>query len=342
MYTKEKLLETGYFVDNNYFDQYYNLMLENSDTGIVKYKTNSHHMIPVHYYKNRELKVDNSIDNKVNLLYKDHLLAHMLLSGCTLGQDRWRNIYAFEYLSGRKYVTDNDMTYVRQNLDNYQELYENAIKAAPNHWKGKKRSEETRQKMSDAQKGKPSPISGKIWVNKDNKNKAILVEQKESFIQLGWKEGRKVTYSDEALEKMDAARRKPRSKEFCEKMREYGLKQPPRSAETIEKQRQSTKKFYETHQNHFKDKRHTEESKKKMSETLSQKITINNGERTIRIMPYNLEKYLSEGWKLGRLAQDDQKNRSFYWMNNGEQNKRVKSEDVLKYESMGYTFGMIV
>lgn len=340
MYNREELLESGYFIDNEYFSQYYDLISRNEQTEKIQYKTNSHHIIPAHYYKNKNINVDNSSSNRVNLLYKDHLLAHILMSACTQGQDRWRNIYSAEYLSGRKYVTEEDITYMKQNLDNYQKLYEEAIKAAPNHWKGKKRGIETREKMSRAQKGKPSAVHGKIWVNKDNTNKAILPSEKEQFIKDGWKLGRKVTYSDEALAKMDAARRKPRSKEFCEKMREQGLRQPPKSEESIEKQRQSIKNFYKTHENPFKGRKHTEESKQKMRESLSNKICVNNGERTICIVPKNLEKYLAEGWKVGTIVREA-KHDHFYWMNNGEKNKRVKPEDVEKYETLGYTYGMI-
>ena len=131
MYTKEYLLSTGYFIDNNYFNLYYNLIC-NSGVQKEKFKTNMHHILPRHYFKKRNLKLDNSQDNIVTLLFKDHMLAHLYMSGCTTGQDKYWNIYAILQLSGR--VTDdcdkNSFTEITK-LNYYQSLYEDAIKAAP-------------------------------------------------------------------------------------------------------------------------------------------------------------------------------------------------------------------
>ena len=91
---KEKLLETGYFEDNEYFDLYLNLILENKNTKTEKFITQKHHIIPRHYYSHNNLTVDNSKDNLVNLKYADHMLAHIYLSGCTKGKDKYWNLYS--------------------------------------------------------------------------------------------------------------------------------------------------------------------------------------------------------------------------------------------------------
>ena len=91
-----------------------------------------------------------------------------------------------------------------------------------------------------------------------------------------------------------------RTQEFRELMRQNALKQPPKSAETIEKQRIASKEYHKTHPNSFKGKTHTEESKRKMRETLSHRITIHKDNKTVRVMDYNLSKYIEQGWQIGK------------------------------------------
>ena len=77
MQLKERLLNTGDFVDNEYLDKYIQLVLPNQNTKAVPCKTNSHHIVPSYYYRQHKLPVDNSLENRVNLLYRDHMLAHL-------------------------------------------------------------------------------------------------------------------------------------------------------------------------------------------------------------------------------------------------------------------------
>lgn len=93
---KQKLITTGYFVDNEYLNRYLDLVY-NHEINPAHYSEN-HHVIPVALYKlNKEgcnrreaeklAKVDP--DNfEVLLLYKDHCLAHYLLYFCTIGKLR--------------------------------------------------------------------------------------------------------------------------------------------------------------------------------------------------------------------------------------------------------------
>ena len=48
---KNKLLDTNAFIDNYWLDLYCTLIVYNLSTKKEKYKTQSHHIIPIAYYK---------------------------------------------------------------------------------------------------------------------------------------------------------------------------------------------------------------------------------------------------------------------------------------------------
>ena len=79
MSLKSTLLELGCFESCEYLDMYVELIESNRNTTNQRYITQVHHIIPRCYYKINNLKVDNSRTNSVNLAYKDHIKAHILL-----------------------------------------------------------------------------------------------------------------------------------------------------------------------------------------------------------------------------------------------------------------------
>lgn len=86
---KSRLIELGY-LDNEWLDKYLELIEANLDTHKVKKSTQAHHVIPVNTYWNPtipyqrkesiKLAQADPINFEVNLLYKDHLLAHSYLT----------------------------------------------------------------------------------------------------------------------------------------------------------------------------------------------------------------------------------------------------------------------
>ena len=132
MSLKEKLLDLDIVEDNEYLDEYCDLVESNKETKREKFKTQKHHFIPVCYYKNKynlktrkeaEKVADDDKNNfKVNLIYKNHMLAHLLLSLC-LKQDIliYDNFIAIQYMM--KKVTKDD-------LNSVQIIYENSRKLA--------------------------------------------------------------------------------------------------------------------------------------------------------------------------------------------------------------------
>lgn len=80
-----KLASTTIFdTTTEYFKAYIELILKNLTTKKEKFKTNRHHIIPRCYFKIKQLPVDNSSENIVNLQYADHLLAHYYLGNCII------------------------------------------------------------------------------------------------------------------------------------------------------------------------------------------------------------------------------------------------------------------
>ena len=180
MIDKNLLLQLNIFEDNNYLDLYVDLINSHINRGREVYHTQRHHIIPRCYYKINNLKVDNTKTNMVNLLYKDHILAHYYLVKSSKDTEfKYKMVIALNYIVGNssEYNYDNiDLNTFMLNLPEYQEIYSEAIKhqalqtaeklrgshrpeevkiKISKNRKGKKHSEEARRKMSEAHKGVP-------------------------------------------------------------------------------------------------------------------------------------------------------------------------------------------
>lgn len=104
---KVRLLSTGVFIDNEYLDKYVELVESNYDTKSESYKTQSHHIIPKCFYKLNGIAVDNSPQNRVNLIYLDHILAHCYIVMATNEcQFKYFNYCAVNHLMGHRDIKD--------------------------------------------------------------------------------------------------------------------------------------------------------------------------------------------------------------------------------------------
>lgn len=121
---KQVLLNTGYFVDNSYLDEYLELVQKPfSFSGYSE----RHHVIPAVIYSikhsikdNREArKLANADLNNflVDLLFKDHCKAHWLLYNCTLNEVKACNARAYILMTGRKVVHLEELS-----TDEYNEI----------------------------------------------------------------------------------------------------------------------------------------------------------------------------------------------------------------------------
>ena len=74
---KDKLINSGLCIDNQYLDLYTNIIVNNLNTPRIKFKTEKHHIVPKFYFKYMKMACDNSELNIINLYNTDHIKAHV-------------------------------------------------------------------------------------------------------------------------------------------------------------------------------------------------------------------------------------------------------------------------
>ena len=144
--TKQELKTILYkkynFIDNEFFEQYLDLIL-NYDRYSPGYREN-HHILPVMLYKTNTVTArtaalklaDADKDNfTVNLLFKDHCLAHYLLYNCTSGKIKSGNATVIKFLNDmyiRLTKVDKKMQFNYADFELLQSYYENIAKNSDN------------------------------------------------------------------------------------------------------------------------------------------------------------------------------------------------------------------
>jgi len=187
MSVKDALIATHLFLENDYFFRYIDLIEKNKNRVKQKYKTQKHHIIPAIAFKLYNWEGIDAPENLVNLLYKDHILAHYYLALATKTSDfQYKMIAAINFILGKAKQSKIDIQELQTfilNLENYQNLYENWIKERSLllHSKllGHETSEETRKKISEANKNK-------IYIYKENIVRAVHKEDLQLFLDNGW------------------------------------------------------------------------------------------------------------------------------------------------------------
>lgn len=177
MITKEALLKTGYFVDNKYLDMYVDLVYKNRNTSYVRNVTNNHHIIPKSYYKRLEIPIDNSSNNIVTLLFKDHVVAHYYLYLCSSNnEDKYANFCALRHLYGLSKRRNIEFNINALNLDKLQQMCEESRKHFSQMMRGKflgdnnpSRKPGVGKKISDARKGHPVSNYTRRLISEKNK-----------------------------------------------------------------------------------------------------------------------------------------------------------------------------
>lgn len=275
MELKIKLLQLNIVEDNQYLDKYCQLVANNRKTNYEKGKTHKHHIIPKSYYKINNIPVDNSNSNLVNLLFKDHILAHYYLALCSLNLDfKYANELAFRYLTNNnKYpIADNERE-ILSSLPCYQELYEEGCKIRGIKNTGKKRTQETKQKMSAWQKGKPKSDKAKKNMSEAQKGRYRSPEE-----ILHWKE---------SMEKKSDEEKREISKKISRKLK-------GRIASDEEKIHKSLS---------MKGKLKSEEHKNHLSESARNRIGENgNNSKLKEIQVIEILKMLKDGITMKEIA----------------------------------------
>ena len=94
---REKLLSTNLFIENDFFEQYLDLIsVENN--SLKQGYTEKHHILPRAYYEHEHIPLDSSQANLIILTYADHCKAHYLMYFCTLDYLKNDNAHAVHYI----------------------------------------------------------------------------------------------------------------------------------------------------------------------------------------------------------------------------------------------------
>ena len=170
---RDKLLQTGYFLDNIYLQFYVQLICSNLLTHREKGVTQSHHIIPQVYFQLHHLPVDNSGENIINLKYIDHIIAHYYLAMCAQdGEFLTLCVYAFKLMSGGKNIqallTDTHA------MNQIQSMYEQ-IRLLKIQYRDEVTS---RERLSTIH-------SNTVWINNGSINKKVKQSSLDEYIDSG-------------------------------------------------------------------------------------------------------------------------------------------------------------
>lgn len=227
--SKNILLKYKYFIDNEFLDEYCELINENILTVKKKNLTQSHHVIPVAYYKIIKFKntkgnneqyqtikkiAENDKNNFcVNLNYENHIKAHYLLFNCTTGNLKYINANAVFHVIGNinfqknlKYEEIKNFIYSKFNIDEIRNYVgKERSKKYTGKIIGKKISEKQKDEISKANGGNiyiRKKIDG-CWVIKKVKS----LEQYYESVKNGWEHGIDPEYKEKASKKISDKKR---------------------------------------------------------------------------------------------------------------------------------------
>lgn len=232
---KTFLIAEGLCFDNKYLDMYLSLLAVNQNKAASQKSTQRHHAIPVSYYKRRDkcstryeaskVAEADPLNVVVNLLYSDHLLAHVYLVLCA--KDDWFKFantsifcrFAKNFAEGLKIADsrlDESLIALLESSEfqtKYEESHDLRVLNAtgPNNgFCGKRRSPEHTAKIEATKKQRrelglysPKPKSaearerigaskrGKLYVSTQDGtvSKLISPEDLDTYLASGWVQG---------------------------------------------------------------------------------------------------------------------------------------------------------
>lgn len=180
MITKAYLLSFDIFNDNEFLDLYVDLVNNNIFTDRDVHRTNLHHIVPKYYYIDNDLDIDSSDNNVVNLLYKDHILAHYYLARCSkTASGISKNSLSIRFLLKGKSLDSFNIDEI--DLDYYQYMYElgkeHVFELTHAYAVNKKISEKLMGRPSPNKNAKKYPTSYRVSRKNPNAKNKLLSEQ---------------------------------------------------------------------------------------------------------------------------------------------------------------------
>ena len=217
---KSKLLQTGVFIDNVHLDSYVSIVEEGLYKKHKKDVTERHHILPVSYFKNNSISVDNTKTNIAILTHFSHLLAHYHLCFCTTSYLKEAMIYAF-----------NLMTYENYSLLNANEkfLYEQLEYVAELRKEAAKQRSETQMSLETRAKIAPT------WFVKgqDPWNKGVPCKESTRFILREYNLKNPSKLTEDGRRRIAEANSHPKDAETVEKMKQYANSRTPEHLQNL-------------------------------------------------------------------------------------------------------------
>ena len=175
---KFKLLNTNQFFDCQELDNYCNLIINNYNTKKISGKTDRHHILPESLFNKRNTKENNETISCVNLLFKDHAIAHYYLWCAAINESdqKYYNAGAFNLIS--HYKLPDNINELNELLPKIQLLREDFIKKTSELQKNKQFSSETRHKLSRAHLGRKFSDEHKAALRKPKTNTSNMKKPK--------------------------------------------------------------------------------------------------------------------------------------------------------------------
>ena len=258
-----------------------------------------HHILPKN--KNAFPEYELEKNNIIKLNIKDHIIAHYILYKAIPNQ---QNASSLIRTLGNIPKSGKDLSSLIVLSKKLKEEYRDFLLSNENPHRGKKRSEETKLKISKALKGKPSKNKGRyIWINKDNTQKYIKIEEFELYSHDNWVRGL--------------------SEDQVDFLREVNTGRVL-SEETKIKQSESHKKIADNH--HMKSPEKRQQRKEDFIKNNPSKLEKNKKLNSIRTKA----RWENDDYKnfMSKVFSDANKNRVLFY--NKEENKfiRLKSNEI--------------
>lgn len=160
------------FIQNKY-KKWYDSIIEKANTRTIKLTySENHHIIP------RSLGGTDDLSNIVNLSAREHFICHVLLTKCTTGHYKHKMLYAANMMS--QISRDYQIRYVPSSRL-YEMIKKEFSKMHSNRLTGRKLSDDHKEKISKASKGRI--VSEETIQKRAEKNtgKKRTPEQKEKM-----------------------------------------------------------------------------------------------------------------------------------------------------------------
>lgn len=154
------------FIDNKYTKQYYSIIQAAKTRIPITCYTEKHHIIP------KSLGGSNSSNNIAILTAREHFICHILLVKMTEGVFKSKMIHA---AAGMKRARKHQSRYINSRL--YDTIRKLVAQESSKLNKGRKHTEETRKKVSEAGKGRIHSDETKLKMSQSAKGRKKSAEQ---------------------------------------------------------------------------------------------------------------------------------------------------------------------